>query len=82
MQTPMYVKVWNIMVCNLDVPDPNKHERTPDVVRERLWRLSDSCQHIVDRRERHRHSHARTQERETERERDRERERKRETARE
>jgi len=30
------------MVCNLDVPDPNKHEQTPDVVRERPWRLSDS----------------------------------------
>ena len=42
MQTPMYVKVWNIMVCNLDIPDPNKHELTPDVVRERPWRLSDS----------------------------------------
>jgi len=35
-------------------------EQTPNVVRERPWRLSDSCQHIVDRRERHRHSHART----------------------
>jgi hypothetical protein len=60
MQTPMYVEVWDIMVCNLDVPDPKKHEQPPDVVRERLWRLSDSCQHIVDRRERHRHSRART----------------------
>jgi hypothetical protein len=38
----MYVEVWNIMVCKLDVPDPNKHKLTPNVVRERLWRLSDS----------------------------------------
>ena len=49
------------MVCNQNVPDPNKHELTPDVVRERPWRLSDSWKHIVDRRERRRHSHARTQ---------------------
>ena len=61
MQTFMYVEVWNIMVCNQNVPDPNKHELTPDVVRERPWRLSDSWKHIVDRRERRRHSHARTQ---------------------
>jgi len=59
MQMPMYVEVWNIMECNLDVPDPNKPEQTPDVLRERPWRLLDSCQHIVDRRERRRHSHAR-----------------------
>jgi len=43
----MYVEVWNIMVCNLDVPDPNKNEQTPDVVRKRLCRLSDSWEHIV-----------------------------------
>ena len=35
MQTLMYVEVWNIMVCNQNVPDPNKHDRTPDVIRER-----------------------------------------------
>jgi len=46
------------MEYNSDVPDPNKHEQTPDVVRESLWCLLDSCQHIVDWRERHRHSHA------------------------
>ena len=34
-QTPMYVEVWNIVVCNQNIPDPNMHERTPDVVRER-----------------------------------------------
>jgi len=33
-QTLMYVEVWNIMVCNQNVPDPNKLERNPDVVRE------------------------------------------------
>jgi len=59
MQMPMYVEVWNIMACNLDVPDPNKQERTPDMVRERPWCLLDSCQHIVDRRERRTPSHAR-----------------------
>ena len=58
-QVPMYVEVWNIMTRNLDVPDPNKQEQTPDVVRERLWHLLDSCQHIVDRRKRRTHSHAR-----------------------
>jgi len=44
MQTLMYVEVSNIMVCNQHVPDPNKHEQTPDAVRERPWpgRLSDS----------------------------------------
>jgi len=42
MQTLMYVEVSNIMVCNQHAPDPNKHEQTPNVVRERLWRLSDS----------------------------------------
>jgi len=46
MQTLMYVEVWNIMVCNQNVPDPNKHEQTPDVVRERPWRLSDSWEHM------------------------------------
>ena len=56
----IYVEVWSIMVCNLDFPDPNKHEQTPEVVRERLWRLSDSCQHIVDTRGRCRNSHERT----------------------
>jgi len=56
----MYGEVWNIMIYNSDVPDPNKHEQAPDIVRERSWCLSDSCQHIVDWRERHRHSHART----------------------
>jgi len=59
-QTLMYAEVWNIMVCNQNVPDPNQHERTLDVVRERPWRLSFSWEHIVDRRERRRHSHART----------------------
>jgi len=34
-QMSMYVEVWNIMACNLDVPDPNKQDQTPDVVRER-----------------------------------------------
>ena len=34
-QTLMYVEVWNIMLCNQNVPDPNKHERTRDVVSER-----------------------------------------------
>ena len=48
------------MVCNQNVPDPNKHERTPDVVRERPCWLSDSWEHVVERRERRRHSHART----------------------
>jgi len=56
---PMYVEVWNIMACNLDVPDQNKQEQTPDVVRERSWHLLDSCPHILDKRERHIHSHAR-----------------------
>jgi len=56
MQQFMHVEVLNIMVCNPDVPDPSKHEQTPNVARERPWSLSDSCQHIVDRRERHRHS--------------------------
>jgi len=58
MQTLLYVEVWNIMVCNQNVPDANKHEQTPDVVRERLWRLLDSWEHIVDKREKCRHSHA------------------------
>jgi len=63
MQTLMYVEVWNIIVCNQNVTDPNKQEQTPDIVREtwRPWRLSDSWEHIVERRERRRHSHARTQ---------------------
>jgi len=38
-QMPMYVEVWNIMAFNLDVPDPNKQEKPPDVVRERPWHL-------------------------------------------
>jgi len=25
-QMPMYVEVWNIMVCNQKIPDPNMHE--------------------------------------------------------
>jgi len=58
-QMLMYVEVWNIMAFNLHVPDPNKQEQPPDVVRERPWHLSDSCQHIVDRGERRTHSHAR-----------------------
>jgi len=33
MQTLMYVEVWNILVCIQNVPDPNKHEQTPNVVR-------------------------------------------------
>jgi len=60
MQTLMYVEVWNIMVCHQNVPDPNKHEQTPDVVRERQWRLSGSWEHTVNGRERRRHSNART----------------------
>jgi len=32
MHTLMYVEVWNIMVRNQNVSDPNKHEQTPDVV--------------------------------------------------
>jgi len=56
----MYVEVSNIMVCNQHVPDPNKHEQTPDVERERPGRLSHPWKHIVDRTERRRHSHART----------------------
>jgi len=48
------------MVCNQNVPDPNQHEQTLDVVRERPWHLSDSWEHIVDRRERRRHLHTRT----------------------
>ena len=60
MQTPMYVEVPNIMVCNQHVSDPNKHEQTSDVVKERLCHLSDSWEHLVDRRERRRHSNART----------------------
>jgi len=48
------------MACNRNIPDPNKHEQTPNVVRERPWRFFDSWGNIVDRRERHRHSHART----------------------
>ena len=32
MQTLTYVEVWNIMVRNPNVSDPNKHEQTPDVV--------------------------------------------------
>ena len=32
MQTLMYVEVSNIMVCNQHAPDPNKHEKTLDVV--------------------------------------------------
>ena len=60
MQMHLYVEVWNIMVCKQNVQDPNKHEQTPDVVKERPWHLSDSWEHSVDRRERHRHSHART----------------------
>jgi len=54
----MYVEVWNIMVCNQNIPDPNKHERTPDAVRERPWGLSDSWEHVLERRERRRHLHA------------------------
>ena len=60
MQTLMYVEVWNIMVCIQNVPDPNKHEQTPDVVRGRPWRSLDFWENIVDRRERRRHSHAHT----------------------
>jgi len=45
-QTLMYVEVWNIMLCNQNVPDPNKYERTPDVVSERPWQLSDSWEHV------------------------------------
>jgi len=37
----MYVKVWNIMVLNPNVPDLNKHKQTPDVLRERPCRGSD-----------------------------------------
>jgi len=37
----MYVEVWIIMVCNLDIPDPNKQEQPPDVAKERQWHLSD-----------------------------------------
>ena len=48
------------MVCNQNVPDPNKYEQIPDVVRERPCRVSDSWEHIRERRERHRHSHTRT----------------------
>jgi len=56
----MYVEVSTIMVCNQHVPDPNKHEQTPDVLGERPWSLISSGEHIVDSRERRRHSHART----------------------
>jgi len=34
-QTLIYVDVSIIMECNQHVPDPNKHEQTPDVLRER-----------------------------------------------
>ena len=59
-QSLVYVEVANIMVFNPRVSNPNKHELTPDFVGERLWRLSCSCEHIVDRRERRGHTHART----------------------
>jgi len=36
MQRLMYVKVWNIMVLNPNVPDLNKHKQTPDVLRSRV----------------------------------------------
>jgi len=42
MQVLMYVEVWNIMVCNQNLPNPNIHEQTPDVVGERPDHLSDS----------------------------------------
>jgi len=60
MQRLMYVEVWNIMVLNPNVPDLNKHEQTPDVVRERPCRGSNSWKHIIERRGRHIHSHTRT----------------------
>ena len=34
-QMPMYVEVLNIVGCHQNIPDPNMHERTTDVVRER-----------------------------------------------
>ena len=46
----MYGEVWNIMQCNQNVPDPNKHEQTPDAVREMPCRLSDSSKIPANRR--------------------------------
>jgi len=59
MQRLMYVKVWNIMVLNPNVPDLNKHNQTPDVLRKRPCRGSDSWEHIIERRGRHIHSRTR-----------------------
>ena len=42
MQRFMYEEVWNIMVLNPNVPELNKHEQTPDMLRERPCRGSDS----------------------------------------
>ena len=56
----MYVEVWNIMVLNPNVPELNKHEQTPDMLRERPCRGLNSCGHIIERRGRHIHSHTRT----------------------
>jgi len=56
----MYVEVWNIMVLNPNVPDLNKHEQTPVLVRERPCRGLDSWEHIIERRTRHIHSHTHT----------------------
>jgi len=62
MQRLVYVEVWNSMVLNQNVLDPNQHEQTPDrdVVRERPCRVSDSWEHSIKRRERHTHLHTRT----------------------
>jgi len=57
MQRLMYVEVWNIMVLQPNVPDLNKNEQTPDVVKERPCRGSDSWEHIIERRARHTLSH-------------------------
>jgi len=46
------------MVCNQHLPDSNKHEKNPNVLGERPWRLSGSWENIVGRREGCRHSHA------------------------
>ena len=55
-----HIEVWNIMVLNPNVPDLNKHEQTPDVVKERSCRGSNSWEHIIERRVRHIHLHTRT----------------------
>jgi len=57
------MQVWFIMVYNQNIPDPIKHEHTPDVVRERPCCFLDSWVYIlqIGKEDTDTHTHARTQ---------------------